>query len=101
MELTLYYASLLIRCFTEAFNFFVLKHSYALVQNQVLVIFVQLECAKYDRNTMQFFERYRINIGEDTLPIIVSSLDLYRLHRVIEKKQRNRHQSSARYEWQN
>ena len=50
----------------------------------------QVECAKYDRNTQQFFDRYRINIGEDSLPIIVSSLDLYRLHRVIERKPRVR-----------
>lgn len=50
---------------------------------------VQVECAKYDRNTQQFFDRYRINIGEESLPIIVSSLDLYRLHRVIERKPRN------------
>jgi len=40
----------------------------------------------YDRSTQKFFDRYRINIGEDTLPVIVSGLDLYRLHRVIERK---------------
>ena len=60
---------------------------------------LQVECAKYDRATQQFFDRYRINIGHDVPPIIVSSLDLYRLHRVIERKPKPRRGSASRYRY--